>query len=69
MAKIEGISIQNYRVLKDVSMGRGITKNRDKPILSGMTVMIGRNGSGKSALLDAFGFLSDCLKNGLEQAC
>ena len=69
MAKIEGISIQNYRVLKDVSMGRGITRNQDKPPLSGMTVMIGRNGSGKSALLDAFGFLSDCLKFDVEKAC
>ncbi len=31
--------------------------------------MIGRNGTGKSALFDAFGFLADCLKAGVEEDC
>jgi len=31
--------------------------------------VIGKNGSGKSALFDAFGFLADCLKSGVEEAC
>ncbi|MEO1368980.1 MAG: AAA family ATPase, partial [Acidobacteriota bacterium] len=31
--------------------------------------VIGRNGVGKSSLFDAFGFLADCLKHGVEEAC
>jgi predicted ATPase len=34
-----------------------------------MTAVIGKNGVGKSTLFDAFGFLSDCLKGGVEEAC
>ena len=34
-----------------------------------MTVVIGKNGSGKSTLFDVFGFLADCLKLGVEEAC
>ena len=34
-----------------------------------MTAVIGKNGVGKSALFDAFGFLSDALKLGVEEAC
>ena len=34
-----------------------------------MTAVIGKNGVGKSALFDAFGFLADSLKSGVEEAC
>ena len=34
-----------------------------------MTAIIGKNGVGKSALFDAFGFLADSLKSGVEEAC
>ena len=37
--------------------------------LSPLTVVIGKNGVGKSTLFDAFGFLADCLKTGVEEAC
>jgi predicted ATPase len=37
--------------------------------LTPMTAVIGKNGVGKSSLFDAFGFLSDCLKLGVEEAC
>ena len=37
--------------------------------LTGMTTVIGKNGVGKSALFDAFGFLADALKSGVEEAC
>ena len=68
MATIEGIRIQNYRVLKDVTLGRlGNTPNVVP--LTPVTVVIGKNGVGKSSLFDAFGFLADCLKLGVEEAC
>ena len=34
-----------------------------------MTAVIGKNGVGKSTLFDAFGFLSDCISSGVEEAC
>lgn len=34
-----------------------------------MTVVIGKNGVGKSSLFDVFGFLADALKFGVEEAC
>lgn len=37
--------------------------------LTPMTVVIGKNGVGKSTLFDVFGFLSDALRNGVEEAC
>ncbi|MHC5731353.1 MAG: AAA family ATPase, partial [Nostoc sp.] len=30
---------------------------------------MGKNGVGKSTIFDTFGFLADCLKNGVEEAC
>ena len=33
-----------------------------------MTAVIGKNGTGKSTLFDAFGFLADCLRTGVEEA-
>ena len=68
MAKIEGISIQNYRVLKDITLGRLPSMQQAQP-LTPITAVIGKNGVGKSCLFDAFGFLSDCLKLGVEEAC
>ena len=68
MASILGFRIQNYRCLRDVSFG--LTSQSPKnPVLTGLTVVIGKNGTGKSTLLDAFGFLSDCLIHGVEDAC
>ena len=68
MAKIEGIGISNYRVLKDVTFGKLWNTQQAAP-LTPMTAVIGRNGVGKSALFDVFGFLADCLKLGVEEAC
>lgn len=68
MAMIEGIGISNYRVLKDVTLG-SLSNTPDAASLTPMTAVIGRNGVGKSSLFDAFGFLADCLKLGVEEAC
>ena len=68
MAKIEGFRIINYRVLKDITLGKLWNTQQEQP-LTPMTAVIGKNGVGKSSLFDAFGFLSDCLKSGVEEAC
>ena len=68
MAKIEGIRIKNFGVLKDITLGRLWNQQKSKP-LTPMTAVIGKNGVGKSTLFDAFGFLADCLNSGVEEAC
>ncbi len=71
MARIEGFRVRNYKVLRDVTLGRlGLPRNRKKPKpLTPLTSVIGKNGVGKSVLSDAFGFLADALKVGVEEAC
>ena len=68
MARIEGIRVTNYRALKDVTLGK-LWSARGVAPLTPLTAVIGRNGTGKSSLFDAFGFLADCLKAGVEEAC
>ena len=68
MAKIEGFRIKNFRTLKDITLGR-LWNQREAAPLSHMTAVIGKNGVGKSTLFDAFGFLADALKSGVEEAC
>lgn len=65
---IQGFRIKNFKTLKNIEMGR-LWNSRDKAPLTPLTVLIGKNGTGKSTVLDAFGFLSDCLKHGVESAC
>ena len=68
MSLIQGIRIRNYRALRDVKLGSLWTDQSGAP-LTPLTAIIGKNGAGKSSLLDSFGFLSDCLKMGVEEAC
>lgn len=68
MAMIEGFRIKNFRALRDITLGKLWSTQSLEP-LTPMTVVIGKNGVGKSSLFDAFGFLADCLKNGVEEAC
>ena len=68
MAKIAGLRIKNFRSLRDVTLGCLWNQRQAKPLTT-MTAVIGRNGVGKSTLFDAFGFLSDALKSGVEEAC
>lgn len=68
MALIEGFRVQNFRVLRDVTLGR-LWNQRDRRPLTPLVAVIGKNGSGKSTLFDAFGFLADALRVGVEEAC
>ena len=71
MALIEGIRIQNYCALRDVTLGRigTIREYREAEPLTPLTVVIGKNGAGKSSIFDAFGFLADCMEKDIESAC
>lgn len=68
MAIIEGFRVQNFRALRDVSLGR-LSGQADGEPLTPFTVVIGKNGVGKSSLFDAFGFVADCLASDVETAC
>ncbi|WP_445250712.1 AAA family ATPase [Microcoleus sp. OTE_8_concoct_300] len=68
MAKIEGFRVINYRSLRDITMGK-LWNTQNAQALTPMTAVIGKNGVGKSTLFDTFGFLADCLKGGVEEAC
>ena len=68
MAMIEGFRVRNYRALRDVTLGKLSTQQKGDP-LTPFTVVIGKNGVGKSTLFDAFGFVSDCLSFDVEAAC
>lgn len=68
MALIEGFRVKNFRTLKDIALGKLWNTQRAEP-LTPLTAVIGKNGAGKSSLFDAFGFLADCLRYGVEEAC
>jgi len=68
MAKIEGFRVHNFGVLRDVTLGKLWNMQAAQP-LTPMTAVIGKNGVGKSTLFNAFGFLADALKTGVEEAC
>ena len=69
MATLEGFRVRNFGVLKDVTLGR-LWNGRREEALTPMTAVIGKNGVGKSALFDTFGFLADALNvNNVEEAC
>jgi len=65
--RLLGIHIRNFKSLADVTLGQ-ISYGQGEA-LPALSCFIGPNGCGKSSLLDAFGFLSDCLREGIEAAC
>lgn len=67
MPRIEGFRIQNFRGLKDITLGKLYTNSQTS--LTPLTAVIGKNGSGKSSIFDAFGFLADCLSTDIGTAC
>ncbi|MFC0036212.1 AAA family ATPase [Cardiobacterium valvarum] len=68
MAVIEGFRVQNFRALRDITLGK-VSYGQNATALTPFTVVIGKNGAGKSTLLDAFGFIADCLATDVETAC
>ena len=56
--QIETLQIKNYRALRDVRLSG----------LTGRSVFVGANGTGKSTLFDVFGFLQDSLVHNVRQA-
>lgn len=67
MAILEGLQIQNFRALRNVTLGKTFD-NKDE-VLPRLMAVIGANGSGKSSLMDALGFIGDCLQEGVQAAC
>ena len=68
MAQIQGFRIRNYKALRDVTLGK-LWNTQNEEALTPLTAVIGKNGAGKSSLFDSFGFIADCLKSGVEEAC
>lgn len=68
MALIEGFRVRNYRALRDITLGKLSADQKGDP-LTPFTVVIGKNGVGKSTLFDAFGFVADCMNTDVETAC
>jgi predicted ATPase len=68
MAIIEGFRVQNFRALRDVTLGK-LSGPDSGSALTPLTVVIGKNGVGKSSLFDAFGFVADSLATDIETAC
>jgi predicted ATPase len=56
---IEYLQIRNYKVLHNLELDN----------LPPLTVFVGPNGSGKTTILDALSFLSECFKTDLNSAC
>ena len=77
MPHLEGFWIKNFRVLKQFAAGSCYLQfvyvdedlSQSRYELSPTTLFIGRNGTGKSTILDAFAFIGDCIKIGVEDAC
>lgn len=68
MGRIAGIKIKNYGSLRDVKLGKTLSDSKARE-LTNINAIIGKSGTGKSTLADAFGFLADCLDKGVETAC
>jgi predicted ATPase len=69
MRHIEGIQIEHYRTLQQITLGQTFQNDLGANSLPKLITIIGPNGCGKSTFMDTFEFLRDCLLMGVEQAC
>jgi predicted ATPase len=77
MGILEGFWIRNFKSLKQVGIGTCFPKfvyidDETKVLpypLDPVTLLIGNTGTGKSSALDAFSFVSDCYRHGVDFAC
>ena len=73
---IEGFWIRNYKVFRQIAIGSSFQQSVVMDFagdvvpyeLSPLTVFAGDTGMGKSTILDAFAFLADCVKYGINEA-
>lgn len=72
---LTGIHIRHYALLQDTSAGltwddvTGRKRTKDSPwVIQPLTVLIGRNSTGKSTFLDALSFVSDSLRYDVQMA-
>jgi len=74
---IEGFWIKNFKAFRMIALGssfqQSVVTDFSEDILqpSGLTslsVFVGDTGTGKSTILDAFAFLSDCINHGIHSA-
>ena len=56
--KIIGFKIQNFKGLKDITVGKLSADDKNEP-LTKLVAFIGENGAGKTSILEAFNFLLD----------
>ncbi|MDR1484307.1 MAG: AAA family ATPase [Planctomycetaceae bacterium] len=74
---LEGFWIRNFKSLKQVGIGTAFPQfvYVEDPAsvlpfdLGATTLLTGLSGSGKSSVLDAFEFVSDCYRRGVDYAC
>jgi len=73
---LKGFWIRNFKSLRQVGIGSCYSKFAfidDEPVvpfdLGPLTLFTGVNGTGKSSTIDAFSFVSDCYRYGVEVAC
>lgn len=73
---IEGFWLRNFRAIRQIAFGssfqQAMVMDGDTDLspydLTPLTTFIGNSGTGKSSILDAFAFVSDCLNEGLDEA-
>jgi predicted ATPase len=56
--RIESIKVENFKALQDFEVTN----------LTGLTVIVGKNGVGKTTFFDVFEFLHDCLEKNVNHA-
>jgi predicted ATPase len=67
MSKLRGLRVKNFKAFEDLAIGQ--VQYGEGIALPRFACFIGPNGAGKSSLLDVFGFISDCMLEGVEVAC